>query len=400
MIEMIAFAQARSLVLGAVSPLPPERIEVTSADHRVLAESAAALVDLPSARIVTRDGYAIRSEDAKGKRKLKVRGAALAGSPYPQPLLTAEAVRVSAGAVIPEGADTVVPDEEASCSRDELRVTAAAAPGRFIRNQGEEFKIGQPLFPPGTVIDPPTLGLLVAAGYAEVKSHRRPRARILAVGDELRTPGRPLVPGQAYPSAAWTVAALLERLGLEEVRVDQCADDEDEILEFLPEPLATDLIITLGGTGHGARDMVIPALQQRGCRFEFRGVKMRPGHYTSFGVLQSVPVFCLPGGPSAAEAGFYQFLRPALLKMAGWLKLELPRVRARLADAVDSPPGQYHLLRGRLEARDGGEWFKPLRESSVHHELALSHGYLAVAEEIVHLDAGREVEIELIRECR
>jgi len=378
MMEMIAFAQARSLVLAAVNPLPPERIEVTSARGRVLAESAVALVDLPSARVALRDGYAIRAQDAKQKGKLKVRGVAMAGSPYPEPLLAAEAVRVAAGAVIPEGADTVVPDEEAKAERDEIILSGAAAANRFLRTQGEEWKQGQSLFPPGTVLDPPTVGLLVAAGYAEVKVYRRPRARVLAVGDELRTPGRPLMPGQVYPSAAWTVAALLSELGLDEVRVDQCADDEDEILEFLPEPLAADLIITLGGTGHGAHDVVIPALQKRGGEFEFRGVKMRPGHYTSFGRLQSVPVFCLPGGPSAAEADFYQFLRPALLKMSGRRQLDLPRVGARLFEAVDSPQGQYHLIRGRLEKRDHVEWFRPLHESSLHHELRLSQGYLAV----------------------
>jgi molybdopterin molybdotransferase len=398
MIEMIAFAEARALVLAAVKPGSPERVEVSSADGRILAEAAAALVDLPSARIATRDGYALRSEDAPGKGKLRVRGTAMAGSPYPLPLAAREAVRVSTGAVVPEGADTVVPDEEASCDQDQLRIAGAAGPGRFIREQGAELKTGQPLFLPGQALDPPALGLLVAAGYAELKVVRRPRAKILAVGDELRTPGRPLQPGQTYPSAAWTAAALLGRLGLEEVRVDQCADDEDEILEFLPEPLATDLIITLGGTGHGVRDLVIPALQRRGCRFQFRGVKMRPGHYTSFGHLESVPVLCLPGGPSAAEVGFYQFLRPALLKMAGARQLELPRVRARLAEAVDSPKGQYHLVRGRLEKKDQAEWFQPLREQSLHHELLLAHGYLAMAESVERLDAGREVEIELYRE--
>jgi len=396
MIEMIAFARARELVLGAVNPLPPERIEVTSAQGRVLAETVTALVDLPSARVATMDGYALRAQDAKGR--LKVRGMALAGSPYPEPLGVAEAVRVAAGAVVPEGADTVVPDEEATAEGDELILSGAASANRFLRHQGQELKQGQTLFPPGTVLDPPALGLLVAAGYAEVKVHRRPRARVLAVGDELRTPGRPLSPGQVYPSAAWTIAALLSELGLDEVRVDQCADDQDEILEFLPEPLAADLIITLGGTGHGARDLVIPALQQRGGTFEFRGVKMRPGHYTAFGRLQSVPVLCLPGGPSAAETDFYQFLRPALLKLSGRRRWELPRVQARLFEAVDSPNGQYHLLRGRLEKRDHAEWFKPLRESSVHHELCLAQGFLAVAEEIQRLEAGCEVEIELTRE--
>lgn len=398
MIEMIAFERARSLVLGSVHPLTTERVEVTSAGGRVLAEPAAVLVDLPSARIATRDGFALRAKEADPRRKLKVRGSAFAGSPYPEPLAPDAAVRVTTGAVIPEGADTVVPDEEVLREGEEIRVPGSLVVKSFIREQGEELQTGQPLFPAGTVIDPPILSLLVAAGHGEVKVTCQPRARVLAIGDELRPPGRPLLPGQTYPSVAWAIAAALRQLGMAEVRVELCADEEDAILECLPEPLAADLIVTLGGTGRGDRDVVISALENRGCGFEFRGIKMRPGHFTAFGLLREVPVLCLPGGPSAAEAGFYQFLRPVLLKMLGRHRLELPSIRAKLAESVSSPKGQYHLIRGRLERKEREEWFHPLHETGVHQELRLSNGYLAVAEAVEHLGAGSEVEIELIRE--
>lgn len=393
--EMMAFEPARALVLNAVPRLPTEAVEVTASLGRFLAEPTKVLVDLPSARISTRDGFALRAQEANRLGRLKIQGRALAGLPYAEPLAPGSAVQVATGAVLPEGADAVVLMEEVLSEGDEIRLSREVSAGSFLRERGNELAAGQTLFPAGTRINPAVLSLLVAAGYGEVKVVRQPRVRVLAVGDELRPPGRSLSSGQIYPSAAWGIAAGLQQLSGAEARVDLCADDVDEIQEHLPEPLAADLVVTLGGTGPGERDVTLPALEVRGCRFEFRGVKMRPGHLSAFGRLNEVPVLCLPGGPSAAEVGGYQFLRPLILKMLGQMNLELPRVRAKLAESVSSPKGQYHFIRGRLERKEREEWFYPLHELGVHQELHLSHGYLVVPENIEHWGAGSDVEIEL-----
>jgi molybdopterin molybdotransferase len=392
MATLLTIEEARARVLAALAPLPDEELAVADALGRVLAEDVRAAHDVPSFANSAMDGFAIRSGPAG--RTLAIVGESRAGSPSPVAVGDGEAVRISTGAAVPDGADAILPAESAQDDGDAVTVQEDVAAGNHVRGPGEDLRAGATVLAAGALLGPAELGLLVEAGRAAVRCGRRPRVAVLATGDELVAPGEPLAHGQLHNSNAVTLGALARRAGAELVHTSEVADDAAAVRAAIERALAgTDAVLLTGGVSVGPHDHVKPALAALGVEEVFWRVALRPGKPMWFGRRGTQLVFGLPGNPVSAVVCFLLFARPALAALQG--ATDPPqRGRAILGEAVPRQRTREEAVRVRLE--DGRAMPTGPQGS---HQLSSMLGADALA--IVprgegDLEAGAEVEVEPI----
>jgi molybdopterin molybdotransferase len=299
------------------------------------------------------DGYAILAGPAE--RVLSLVGESRAGAPSDRGPGEEEAIRISTGAAVPDGATAVIRQEDTEPCPGGIRTTAATAPGENIRGAGEDMREGTVVLRAGTRLHPAALGAAVAAGAGSVTVSRRPRVQVLCTGDELREPGEPLGPGEIHNSNAPMLVALVERSGALASGARRLADDRDATEAALAEALeSADVVIVSGGVSVGPHDHVKPALASLGVEERFWGVALQPGKPTWFGTKDAKLVFGLPGNPVSAFVTFWLFVSKALGALQG--SDEQPRElgRATLAVAVPRNRNREQALRVRLERRNGG----------------------------------------------
>jgi molybdopterin molybdotransferase len=349
---LITIGEARERVLGAVSPLPEEQVEIAHALDRVLARDVEAAGDVPPFPCSAMDGYAVRAAEAG--RTLPVVGESRAGAPAATELRPGEAIRISTGAAVPAGADAVIRQEDVEELGEKIRVQAPVASGQNIRGAGEDLRRGASVLTAGTTLRVGELGVATAAGAATLAVARRPRVAILSTGDELRAPGEPLGPGEIHNSNAVMLAALARRCGgvaLEPVRL---RDDLDATRAGLAGALeSADVVVVSGGVSVGPHDHVKPALADLAVPEVFWGVALQPGKPTWFGARDDRLVFGLPGNPVSAVVTFALFVRPALAALQGATAKSRHSAKAKLGTAVRRNPAREQAIRVRLEDRDG-----------------------------------------------
>ena len=399
MADLISIAEARSRVLAAVRPLPAEDVPLDAALGRVLAEDAHSEGDLPPFASSAMDGYALVAGPGG---ELPVVGESRAGSPATEPLRAGEAVRISTGAAVPEGANAVVPIERAEVLADGSRVRVPdTEPGAHIRRAGEDMPAGQSVIAAGTELGPAEVAVLAALGHASVRCGARPRVTVLVTGDELVEPGQPLGPGQIRDSNAYALAAQAVRAGAHVVGRRIVRDDRDATEAAFAAALdEADVVIGSGGVSVGPHDHVKPALAALGVEELFWGVRLKPGKPTWFGRAMDGGklVFGLPGNPVSAMITFHLFARPALRALAGADPEATTRARAVLDVAVPRSPAREQVIRCRLEARDDGFHVRPTKEQGSHVLTSMlgAGAYALVPAGEGQVEAGARVEIELV----
>jgi molybdopterin molybdotransferase len=350
--ELITVDEARQIVLGAVRPLGTEAVAVADALGRVLAAPVRAAGDVPPFACSAMDGYALRSGPAG--RTLRVVGESRAGGPADRSLSDGEAIRVSTGAVVPDGADAVVRQEDVDQRGEQISISVAVAPGDNIRAAGEDLRAGSPVLAAGAVLGPAELGYAVAAGVAELSVARRPRVAILCTGDELRAPGVPLGPGQIHNSNAPMLESLAVRSGALVEPAERVPDTPGATRSALERALErADLVVVSGGVSVGPHDHVKPALEGLGVRELFWGVALQPGKPTWFGERAGTLVFGLPGNPVSSVVTFTLFAAPALAALQRAPGTARPTEEVPLGVAVKRNRVREQALRVRLERRDG-----------------------------------------------
>lgn len=347
--RMMDVAQARAAMLAAVTALPSERVSLDAALGRVLADCVVAGRDQPPFAVSAMDGYALRSSDTPGI--LQVAGESAAGRGFEGRCEAGTAIRISTGAPVPDGVDTVVIQEDVRRDGGKVAVPAVK-PAKNIRPRGGDFSAGTTLLQRGRRLDGIALSLAAATGAAHLAVARMPRVAILSSGDELTAPGDEPERYQIFDSATFGIAGLVRSWGGDARRLDVSKDDPSAIATAAEQGLRDhDLLVVIGGASVGDHDHARPALMRLGLELAVEKIAVRPGKPTWFGRTPQGLVLGLPGNPASALACATLFLRPLLEAMLGRDPLACVTTRkARLAHALPANGGREHYLRARLDS--------------------------------------------------
>ncbi len=391
---MIPLEQAVEDVLALVHPLPSALTRTAEALGSVLAADVTATLDTPPFDASAMDGYAVRSGDLDGAPvALRVIGTSSSGHPSDAEVVAGTAVRILTGAVVPAGADAVVPVEETDAGTDVVTVRTAVSPGRHVRVRGEVGRSGERLIAAPTVLTAGHLGVAASTGLAELLVHRRPKVAIVTTGDELVPPGHgELAVGQIFDSNSTLSEQLVTSAG-GIAHVVHAADDAP-LIGALLEALApeVDLILTSGGISMGAEfDPLRAALGEHPVRFE--QVAIRPAKPLAFGRIGECTYIGMPGNPVSVVVAFELFVRPALRRLRGIDPATTPRVQGRLASALERPvDGKTHLIPVVADADDA--WSPtPLLGSHALVGIAAAGALAVVPADRPRIPEGAEVEL-------
>ena len=395
-------------VTDLLAPLAAEsRAEVVllpDALGRALVHGILAPLNLPPFANSQMDGYAVRSADIPdGGAELRIMPPIPAGS-SPQPLGPGAAAPIMTGAVIPAGADAVVPIEKAVPDHflpdGDGRVVSlpATAPGTYVRAAGSDIAAGERALAARTCLGPAQLGLLAALGMAEVEVYRAVTVLLVTTGDEVVEPGQALPEGKIYDSNGTLLEAAMTQAGLRVRRAGISTDSPAELQALLrTEGRDTDLIVTTGGVSKGAYEVVRQAMTEQ--PVDFLHVAMQPGGPQGIGTFDGVPFLGFPGNPVSCLVSFEMFLRPALSALLGAPAPRLP-LRARLdlggqARQLTSPGSKHQVRRGNLQP-DGTVRLEGGESSHLMHALAGSNVLVHLPEGVTELEAGEEVEVWML----
>lgn len=315
---MLTVSAALEFLLSAATPVAEtETLPTLEANGRVLAQAQVSGMNVPSADNTQMDGYAVRAEDCAGGAATLTVSQRIPAGHVGQPLLPGTAARIFTGAMIPEGADAVVMQEQCELAGNLVTIHHAPQSGEWIRRAGEDITHGSVILAEGTRLGSPELGLAASVGLAQLPLRRRVRVAVFFTGDELTMPGQPLAPGAIYNSNRFTLRALLENLGCVITDFGIVPDSLDATRAVLRQAAAgNDLIITSGGVSVGEEDHVKPAVEAEG-KLTMWQIAMKPGKPLAFGEVQDAWFMGLPGNPVSSFVTFLMFVRPFILKLQG-----------------------------------------------------------------------------------
>ncbi len=395
---MISVDEAVARIVAAFAPTPAESVTIGDAMGRVLAADVMAQSSQPPFAVSSMDGYAVRAADAaQPGRSLRVIGAAPAGHPFAGTIGAGEAVRIFTGGVIPDGADSIVIQEDAEAGDSGVSFKVAAKAGQYIRPAGLDFARGDVLAAAGRRLGARDLSLIAAGDGACVTVRRKPRIVFAATGDELSLPGAPRKPGGIVASSGYALAAMIARWGGKAVDLGILPDTADAVASIADKASGADLVVTLGGASVGDHDLVQKALGPKGFMLDFWKIAMRPGKPLIFGKLGATPLLGLPGNPVSTLVCAMLFLRPAIAAMLG-IQDDPALATATLSAPLKENDNRQDYLRARLEMRSGERYAVPfaVQDSSMLSSLANADALIIRAPFAAALAAGETVSILLL----
>jgi molybdopterin molybdotransferase len=393
---MISIERALELVLDGLEPLGAETIPLADAAGRVAAAPAASAVDLPPFDRSAMDGYAVRAADTAPGAPLRLVGGVAAGEVAAAALEPGTAARISTGAAIPPGADTVLQSELAEERDGSVAPERGLAPGTHVRYRGEDLPAGSVLAAGGDVLTLPRISALASAGVGQVTVHRRPRLHVIVTGSELLPLGAPPEPGRIHESNGLMVRLLAERAGADVVDHGVIGDDREATRAAVAKGLEGDVLVVSGGVSVGPHDHVKPAFEACGVDELFWRVRIKPGKPLWFGRRGDTLVFGLPGNPLSTIVCFSVFIAPALRRLAGERDAR-PRYEAgRLTTPARASDGRTEYLTAALRpGADGVLEATPTERQGSHMTGALgeSDGFAIAPEDAGELPAGAPVDV-------
>jgi molybdopterin molybdotransferase len=368
--------EALQAILAAVkTPIAVEDAPLSLCFGRTLARNLFARRTQPPKPLSAMDGYALRAAD---KGPLRVIGESSAGRGFDGICGAGEAVRIFTGAPMPDGADTVLIQEDAVRDGDAVTATAPVQPGRNVRLAGIDFREGERILEQGRRLSPADIALAASADHASLPVSRRPRIAVLATGDELVAPGAPRGPDQIVASNSWSVLGLIAAAGGEAVDLGMTSDRLDEIEAAIGQAraAAVDVLVTIGGASVGDRDLVRGALSREGMELNFWRVNMKPGKPLIHGHIGPMTVLGLPGNPVSATVCGELFLKPLIRALCGDPQAGADRSEPAYAGAPLPKGGpRQEFLRATLALDDAGRGVataQPDQDSSLHRVLSQS----------------------------
>jgi molybdopterin molybdotransferase len=397
----LKLADALERILADVQPVDEsEMLAVRSALGRVLSADVVSGINVPSHTNSAMDGYALMGADlpADGETRLDVIGTSAAGRPFGGDVGVGQCVRIMTGAPMPQGADTVVMQENVTRDGDVAIVGTAEKPGQHVRQAGEDIAAGSVALRAGTRLMPAEIGILASLGVGEVRVRRRPRVAFFSTGDELRSVGEPLGEGQIYDSNRYTIFGMLTRLGVEPLDMGVIRDDRAAVEQaFATAAAAADAIVTSGGVSVGDADYVAETLERTGT-VGFWKVAMKPGRPIAFGRIDDAMFFGLPGNPNSVMATFYQLVQPALQALAGMPDPEPPLTMPAIsASALRKKPGRREFQRGVLSRSGDGQLIVRKtghQGSGVLSSMAAANCFIVLPEDSGPVSEGDEVMVQ------
>jgi len=397
----IGFKEALELTLANVRAGDTEIISLQQLPGRVLSEDAVARVDCPSVSTSRKDGYAVRSTDLAAASEqnpvsMQIIGQLAAGDIANLKVASGQAVRITTGAPLPEGADAVLSEEFSRKQEDKIAAHNTAEAGRNIHVRGADIRRGETIAARDAKLTPALIGLLAAAGLDRAPVYKNPQVAVIATGDEVVAPGNPLPEGKLYASNMVALCAWLSVMGLHYSALlvaDRKKEIEKAITRQLPE---ADVFLTSGGAWGSERDLILDVVEHLNWRGIYHRVRMGPGKPVGFGLLNDKPFFCLPGGPPSNEMAFLQLGLPALLKMKGDQAAPFPVASARLTASVHGKKDWTDFIHARLEKREGQLWVQPARLKSGLQSMARKEALIIVPEARSELSAGETVDIQIL----
>ncbi len=400
---MISVEKALKTILVNFRPLGLEKISILQARERVIGENIFAPRNIPSADNSAMDGYAVRHTDIKGVTKnkplkLKIIEDIPAGKIALKKIKKGEAARIMTGAVIPEGADSVVRQEDAQKDGKTVIIYTSASKGENVRFAGEDVREGNLVVKKGHVLRPAHIGMLAALGKAFISVYQKPRVAIMSTGDELvdikTNPG----PGKIVNSNSYSLAAQVLECGGIPVMLGIAKDKKTDLQNKFKTALDADVIISSGGVSVGDFDFVKNVMGEIGNAMHFWQVAMRPGKPLAFGAIEGVPLFGLPGNPVSAMVSFEQFARPSLMKMQGHKNIFRRTVKAVCADEIQKKEGFKHFIRAVVKEEKGKYVVSTTGDqgSGILRSMVTANALIVVGENQTRIKKGATVSVQLL----
>ena len=390
---MLSVEEARERVLAVTAPLTAEDVALEDALGRVLARDVVAAGNVPPFANSAMDGFAVTAGEAG--RRIAIGGESKAGSPSEVAAGEDCAIRISTGAMLPDGAAGVVMVERTEEHDDgTVTIEVAVRDGENVRAAGEDMTAGERVLVAGTPIGAAEVGVAASAGAATLRCARQPRVAILGTGDELVEPGAPLEPGQIHASNTLTLSALVVKAGGVVTHRAHVPDGREVTESAIRAALETaDLLVLSGGVSVGPHDHVKPALAACGVEEVFWRVALRPGKPTWFGTRGPKLVFGLPGNPVSAMVTFLLFARPALRALQG-ADPGVPKIVAKTGAPLPRTAHRDEMVRVTL--KEGVATPTGPQGSHVLTSMLGADGLARVPAGDGDLPEGSDVEVELL----
>lgn len=395
--------QAKQFIRQFLSPVTAqESIPLRDSLGRVLAEGILSPHNVPNHDNSAMDGYAFKASDVQveGDTRLKVIGTAFAGNAFAGSVSNGECVRIMTGAVMPDGADTVVVQEHVETDGAYIRFIDGPKRGMNVRYAGEDLEAGQVVLPAGHLMRAVDLGLIASLGIGELKVYRKLRVAFFSTGDELASIGQELEAGQVYDSNRYTLYGMLTRLGVEIIDMG-VVRDQPELLEraLLEASEKADVILTSGGVSVGEADFMKLLLEKLG-QVMFWKIAMKPGRPLAYGKVGNAHYFGLPGNPVAVMVTFYQFVRDAMLVMMGQPEPKpSPLFKAVCTGDIKKLAGRTEFQRGLLYLDEDGDWkVRPTgnQGSGILRSMSEANCFIVLDEAVGNVPAGTTVQVQLL----
>ncbi len=390
--SLLAIDAARRMIVERVLPVAGvERVPLRQALGRILGEDIAAPIAVPGHDNSAVDGYAVRFDDLHADRPTTLRciDRITAGHDPAAALKAGTAARIFTGALLPEGADVVIMQEDCERDGDHVLIRLGIKRGANTRQAGEDVARGSRALPVGKRLGPADLGLLAALGFVEVPVRRRLTVALMSTGDELRAPGERLRHGQIHDANRYILAGLLERLGVDVSDRGIIRDEPAVLSEALQRAASeSDLIITSGGVSTGEEDHVRSAIANHGSLYFWR-LAIKPGRPVAMGQIGSTPLAGLPGNPVAALLTFALVARP-MIEALGGAELHVAKRFAVVSDfAYKKKTGRREYVRASLDGRRARRF--PKEGAGMLTSLTETDGLVELPEELTRLEPGTEV---------
>lgn len=394
---MISVQEAKQAIKDQIGFSKIIDLPVSKALNHVLANTIYSPLDLPPFPQSSMDGYAFAFSDIAKANGLDIVDQIAAGDHNPLKLRPGEAVRIFTGAALPPGADTVVMQEKTKLDQnkvffDDPKLTA----GMHMRTKGSEIKAGDLALAKGTILGPAALGFLSSMGLTQVEVYALPTITILITGNELANPGTSLNYGQVYDSNSYTLTAVFQQLGINEINIVPVIDEVDVLVHHLQIALnESDIVVLTGGVSVGDFDFVIEAANRCGIHQVFHKIKQKPGKPFYFGIKDNQYIFGLPGNPASSLTCFYEYIEPAIQRMIG-KSSKIKSILAPITSSYSKPAGLTHFLKANFD----GSQVTPLdaQESFRLKSFATSNALIVLEENTTQVIQGEMVEVHILPE--